>query len=95
MTVVDDRPSFARPGPVSEGPARCCVKSFERCFDKLNITSGDYVAVVTRGHRYDMDCLRALLSGKEPAYMGMMGLQAAGIGDQESSVVGRLRGKGR
>lgn len=70
-------------------------ESFERCFDKLNITSGDYVAVVTRGHRYDMDCLRALLSGKEPAYMGMMGLQAAGIGDQESSVVGRLRGKGR
>ncbi|WP_418750980.1 XdhC family protein [Frisingicoccus sp.] len=72
VTVVDDRPSFAGRDRFPKARQVLC-ESFERCFDKLNITSGDYVAVVTRGHRYDMDCLRALLSGKEPAYMGMMG----------------------
>lgn len=72
VTVVDDRPSFANSERFPKARQIFC-ESFERCFDKLHITSNDYVAVVTRGHRYDMDCLRALLSGTEPAYMGMMG----------------------
>ncbi len=72
VTVVDDRPSFASRERFPKARQVLC-ESFERCFDKLRITSSDFVAVVTRGHRYDMDCLRALLSGTEPAYMGMMG----------------------
>ena len=72
VTVVDDRPSFANRERFPKARQILC-ESFERCFDKLHITSSDYVAVVTRGHRYDMECLRKLLSGREPAYVGMMG----------------------
>ena len=79
VTVVDDRPAFANRQRFPEVRQVLC-ESFERCFEKLKITSNDYVVVVTRGHRYDMDCLRALLSGTEPAYMGMMGSKRRVIG---------------
>lgn len=38
------------------------------------------MVVVTRGHRYDMDCLRQILSGTEPAYVGMMGSRRRTVG---------------
>ena len=82
VTVVDDRPSFANSERFPKARQILC-ESFERCFDKLHITSNDYVAVVTRGHRYDMYCLRALLSGTEPAYMGMMGSKRRVAGVRE------------
>lgn len=82
VTVVDDRPSFANSERFPKARQILC-ESFERCFDKLHITSNDYAAVVTRGHRYDMDCLRALLSGTEPAYMGMMGSKRRVAGVRE------------
>lgn len=82
VTVADDRPSFANSERFPTARQILC-ESFERCFDKLHITSNDYVAVVTRGHRYDMDCLRALLSGTEPAYMGMMGSKRRVAGIRE------------
>lgn len=72
VTVVDDRPAFANRQRFPQAREVIC-ESFERCFDRLRITAYDYVVVVTRGHRYDMDCLRKILSGTEPAYMGMMG----------------------
>lgn len=72
VIVVDDRPAFANRQRFPQAREVIC-ESFERCFEKLQITPYDYVVVVTRGHRYDMDCLRQLLSGTEPAYIGMMG----------------------
>ena len=82
VTVVDDRPSFANRERFPKARQILC-ESFERCFDKLHITSSDYVAVVTRGHRYDMECLRKLLSGREPAYVGMMGSKRRVAGVRE------------
>lgn len=82
VTVVDDRPSFANRDRFPKARQILC-ESFERCFDKLHITSNDYVAVVTRGHRYDMDCLRKLLSGREPTYVGMMGSKRRVAGVRE------------
>ena len=31
------------------------------------------LAVITRGHRYDADCLQAILPGTFPKYLGMIG----------------------
>lgn len=72
VTVVDDRPSFANRQRFPKARKIIC-ESFETCFERLQVTSYDYVVVVTRGHRYDMECLRAVLSGDEPVYTGMMG----------------------
>jgi xanthine dehydrogenase accessory factor len=82
VTVVDDRPSFANRERFPAARQVIC-ESFNRCFDRLHVTSSDYVVVVTRGHRFDMDCLRALLSGTEPAYVGMMGSKRRVAGVRE------------
>ncbi|MGH7507610.1 MAG: XdhC family protein, partial [Longimicrobiales bacterium] len=43
-------------------------------FAALTIGAGSYVALVTRGHRFDFDCLRRLLeAGEVPRYIGMIG----------------------
>lgn len=79
VTVVDDRPAFANRQRFPQAREVIC-ESFEKCFGKLQITPYDYVVVVTRGHRYDMDCLRQILSGTEPAYVGMMGSRRRTVG---------------
>ena len=70
--VVDDRPDFANRHRFPDAAEVIC-DSFENGIEKLNITAFDYVVVITRGHRHDADCLRALLPGTEPAYLGMIG----------------------
>ncbi|MDD3221724.1 MAG: xanthine dehydrogenase [Clostridia bacterium] len=82
VTVVDDRPAFANRERFP-GAREVLCESFEKCFDKLQVTAYDYVVVVTRGHRYDMECLKALLSGKIPAYVGMMGSKRRVLGVKE------------
>ena len=47
--------------------------AFPHAIEQLQIHAGDYVAVITRGHRYDTDCLRTLLAGTMPRYLGMLG----------------------
>jgi xanthine dehydrogenase accessory factor len=43
-------------------------------FAGVRIDRRSYVALVTRGHRWDFDCLRRLLTaGLEPRYIGMIG----------------------
>ena len=72
VIVVDDRASFAN---VTRFPRaeRVICDSFENAIKIIDIDEGDYVAVVTRGHRYDADCLREVLSGKMPVYLGLIG----------------------
>lgn len=72
VTVVDDRPSFANRTRFPEAEAVCCG-AFPDMLQQLQIGPWDYVAVITRGHRYDADCLRVLLSGTFPRYLGMIG----------------------
>ena len=47
--------------------------SFENAIARLKITPYDFIVVITRGHRHDADCLRAILPGNQPAYLGMIG----------------------
>lgn len=72
VTVVDDRPSFANTGRFPQA-GRVICESFEDSFDLLKISEYDYVVVITRGHRHDTLCLRKILSGREPFYLGMIG----------------------
>ena len=72
VTVCDDRPEFANSGrfPLA---SRVICDSFPDAIRKLGITAYDYVVVLTRGHRYDADCLREILPGIFPAYLGLIG----------------------
>lgn len=72
VTVVDDRPSFANTVRFPFAKQVIC-DSFEHAIENLNITSSDYVAILTRGHRYDAVCLRKLDEGEHPFYLGMIG----------------------
>lgn len=72
VTVVDDRLSFANPGRFPWADHVIC-DSFEHAIKSLNIRRQDYVCILTRGHRWDADCLRAVLSGEVPGYLGMIG----------------------
>ncbi len=72
VTVVDDRLSFANAQrfPMAE---QVICDSFSHAIEQLNISESDYVCILTRGHRYDTDCLRQIGQGREPAYLGMIG----------------------
>lgn len=72
VTVVDDRSDFANSGRFPEAEHVVC-DAFEAAIAALQIRAGDYVCILTRGHRWDGECLRALLGGTEPSYLGMIG----------------------
>ena len=46
---------------------------FETAIEKLHVNSSDFVVLLTRGHRHDGVCLRALAKQEETAYLGMIG----------------------
>lgn len=72
VTVADDRPSFANHTRFPDAENVIC-ESFPRAIEDFQINENDYVAVITRGHRYDADCLRSILPGVFPRYLGMIG----------------------
>ena len=72
VCVVDDRPDFANRARFPDAAEVIC-DSFENGIRRLGVTPFDYVVVITRGHRHDADCLRVLLPGTMPAYLGMIG----------------------
>ncbi len=72
VTVVDDRPDFANRSRFPDAREVIC-DSFENGIAQFGVTPFDYVVVITRGHRHDADCLRVLLPGEQPAYLGMIG----------------------
>lgn len=72
VTVVDDRPSFANRSRFPEAQEVIC-DAFPEALRSLEVHERDYVAVITRGHRHDADCLRTILSGTLPKYLGMIG----------------------
>lgn len=72
VTVVDDRPYFANRGRFPWAGEVLC-ESFEKAIGMLSITSSDYIVILTRGHRYDGECLRSLYRQPSGAYLGMIG----------------------
>ena len=73
VTAVDDRPDFANRERFPEADRVIC-SDFPSAVRELNICPGDFVCVLTRGHRWDCECIRAILSGEAmPTYLGMIG----------------------
>ena len=77
--MADDRPSFANHPRFPEAKQIVC-DLFPAAIEKIGIRENDYVAVITRGHRYDADCLRELLRGIMPRYLGMIGSKRRTVG---------------
>lgn len=72
VTVADDRPSYANHQRFPEAQAVIC-DTFSNALHSIQVNETDYVAVITRGHRHDAGCLRVILSGAFPRYLGMIG----------------------
>jgi xanthine dehydrogenase accessory factor len=73
VTVVDDRPDFANRSRFPKA-ARVICQSFVEALAELDIAGFSAVIIVTRGHRYDLDCLRTVIGCSLP-YIGMIGSQ--------------------
>lgn len=83
ITVVDDRPSFANNERFPEADQVIC-DSFEGAISAVGIKPTDYVCVLTRGHRWDKNCVEAVLSGTMPYYFGMIGSRRRVVGLKEN-----------
>ena len=70
VTALEDRPLFAD-AMRRAGADEVICDNFESGLKKIQGGSGTYFLILTRGHRYDGICLRAVLQ-KERAYIGMM-----------------------
>nr|MCR5825182.1 XdhC family protein [Oscillospiraceae bacterium] len=72
VTVADDRAAFANAArfPMAE---RVLCSAFDAAIAAFAVRADDAVCILTRGHRWDGVCLRTLLQGTEPAYLGMIG----------------------
>lgn len=72
VIVVDDRKEFARQGRFL-GASQVICGDYPTAIRRLQITPYDFVAVMTRGHAYDGFCLRSILDGGMPYYLGLVG----------------------
>jgi xanthine dehydrogenase accessory factor len=82
VIVVDDRPAFAN-GSKFPGADEIRCDGFSKALEEINICETDYVVIVTRGHRYDLECLRFVLNGTMPRYIGMMASKRRSLGVRE------------
>ena len=69
--VVDDRMEFANQRNFPHAETILC-QPFQKALEQLEIDSETAVIIVTRGHRYDLECLRAVLE-RGARYLGMIG----------------------
>lgn len=73
VTVLDDRPDFATRERFPDAH-RLVRADFSDPFADIALHERSYLLLVTRGHKYDYECLvRALRMDPPPAYVGMIG----------------------
>lgn len=73
VTVIDDRAEFASRERFPEA-TRVLAVSYEDPFRDVVVGPDTCVVLVTRGHKYDYDCILQLLGMEAcPAYLGMIG----------------------
>ena len=71
VRVVDDRAEFANRERFPD-IAEVLVIPFENAIDRIRITPWTYIVIVTRGHAFDLQILRAALR-TQAVYIGMIG----------------------
>ncbi len=73
VIVLDDRPDFATRERFPDAD-RVVRGDFSDPFADIPLHERSHLLLVTRGHKYDYDCLvRALRADPPPAYIGMIG----------------------
>ncbi|NIP59402.1 MAG: hypothetical protein GWM92_13825 [Gemmatimonadetes bacterium] len=73
VSVLDDRPDFATRERFPEAD-RVEKVDFSDPFREIRIHPLTHLVLVTRGHKYDYECLRRVLrADPPPAYIGMIG----------------------
>lgn len=72
VTAVDDREEFASRRRLPDPRIQLLVSDYAAAVEKLNISSGTAVVIVTRGHQYDELCLRSVIRSRA-TYIGMIG----------------------
>lgn len=74
VTVLDDREDMVTPDRFDAGVRVLRADFAVDPFAGVEIDEDSYVALVTRGHRWDFDCLhRIVASDARPRYLGMIG----------------------
>jgi xanthine dehydrogenase accessory factor len=73
VTVLDDRELFLNEERFPN--ARRLVGEFEQILAEFQAPANSFVAVVTRGHRHDQECLEWAL-GQQARYIGLVGSRA-------------------
>ncbi|MBQ6388704.1 MAG: XdhC family protein [Mogibacterium sp.] len=71
VTVIDDRLKFANDA-IAQGADVVKFKEFEDALSEIDGDDDTFFVIVTRGHRYDKECLRSIVQ-KPHAYIGMIG----------------------
>lgn len=71
VTVIDDRITFAN-NAIREGADKVECKTFDEALSEIEGDNGTFFIIVTRGHRYDQECLKSIIE-KNNAYIGMIG----------------------
>ncbi|MBP3880309.1 MAG: XdhC family protein [Lachnospiraceae bacterium] len=71
VTVLEDRPTFAD-NARRQGATHVICDSFENGLNQIESDKDTFYVIVTRGHRWDRDCLR-IIAQKPHAYIGLMG----------------------
>jgi xanthine dehydrogenase accessory factor len=71
LVVIDDREEFANAARFPQAD-EIVVSPIDQAFEKVDINSAAYVAVITRGHIYDLEVLAEALR-TPAAYIGMIG----------------------
>jgi xanthine dehydrogenase accessory factor len=71
VTVLDDREQFLN----AERFPSCTLRlgEFEQQLSEFRAPLGSFIVVVTRGHRFDQECLEWALGQEEPRYIGLVG----------------------
>ncbi len=87
VTAIDDRPDFCDRAR-SAGADKVICAAFGDALAQIPDDWNNYFIIVTRGHRFDIECLKAVIH-RPHAYIGMMGSRA-----RVSAVVETLAAKG-
>ena len=71
VTVIDDRQDFADSSAFPDAERVMCG-DFPNMIHEAGIRGSDYVCVMTHGHTCDVKCIRTILDGTFPRYLGML-----------------------
>ncbi len=74
LHVIDDREKFSNPERFPDA-VECVVDDIPTWLENADLPESAYVVILTRGHRHDLDALRALAT-RRLRYLGLIGSRA-------------------